>query len=130
MTDSVSKPFNTFLTKAIDEGLNILGDDNVKQAFFYQVEKRGLQRSEIPVKLKAFHRIMIDFFGDGAFILERRMARGLHDNLGIKFDEHAGWTLEEYSQYAKKASRPSLTRESEVTPRKQFSIKDAREPVE
>lgn len=90
MPSSGSTPFKSALSEAIDEGLLILGGEGVKQAFFYQVGKRGVQRSEIPVKLGMFHKILTDIFDSGALILERMIARVFTANweLSLKCTAH------------------------------------------
>jgi hypothetical protein len=100
MPDSGSPAFKSVLSEAIGEGLSILGGEDVKQAFFYQVGKRGVQRSEIPVKLGTFHKILTDIFDSGALILERMIAKSLYSQLGLEFEVHSAWSLEEYAKLA------------------------------
>jgi hypothetical protein len=86
----------------IDDGAEILGDEPVKRAFYFHVEKISkTKRQEIPSNLIAFHDALVELFGKGATILERRMARMLFEKLGLAFEARDGWTLNDYVKYAK-----------------------------
>lgn len=87
--------------RAIDEGAEILGDEPVKRAFYYHVEKRTrMKREEIPNNLGLFHKALIGLFDQGAEILERRMAKILFEKLGLEFDFYKGWTFADYVKRA------------------------------
>jgi hypothetical protein len=102
---TIRKNLDPQILRAIDCGLQILGEESVKRAFYYHVEKRSkMKRQEIPCNLDAFHKILIDLFGDGALILERRIARCLFDELNLEFEVNNGWHL---ADYVKKAQRLS-----------------------
>lgn len=93
------------ILRAIDCGLQILGEESVKRAFYYHVEKHStMKRQEIPSNLDAFHKILIYLFGDGALILERRMARCLYDELNLEFEVNNGWNLVDYVKKAQRLS--------------------------
>lgn len=87
--------------RAIDEGAEILGDEPVKRAFYYHVEKRiGMKREQIPDNLDLFHKALVGLFDQGAEILERRMAKILIEKLGLEFEAHEGWTFDDYVKRA------------------------------
>ncbi len=97
-----TKQFDSSVSRAVDKGLTILGDEKVKQAFYYHVEKRAhLKRDEIPSDLDAFHKALNDMFFEGAAILEKRMARELYDMLGLEFEANERWSLPDYAKHAK-----------------------------
>jgi hypothetical protein len=101
-----SSRFNALVLKAIDEGVEILGDSRVKQAFVYHVEKRlKIKREGIPNNLEAFHIALFDLFDKGAVILERRIARILYDQFGVEFVAHDGWSLLDYIKHAELQSK-------------------------
>jgi len=95
------KEFSQLVLEAVDEGLSILGDEPVKRAFYYHLEKRAnIKRSEIPEKLKAFHDALADLFFDGSVVLERRISRHLFGRLGLELPIHDGWTVADYVREA------------------------------
>lgn len=97
-----STEFNTDVSKAIDKGLEILGDASVKQAFYHHVGKKAkITREEIPTKLDAFCKALTDLFYEGALILERRIAQDLFDILDLDFVEKSNWNLSDYVNQAR-----------------------------
>jgi hypothetical protein len=93
--------FNALVSKAIDQGVEILSDAPVKRAFYYNIEKRlKTTRDGIPNNLQAFHKALLDLFDQGATILERRIARNIYCELGIEFVVHDGWSLEDYIKHS------------------------------
>jgi hypothetical protein len=87
---------NSLLLEAIDQGMELLGDRSVKHAFYHHIEKRGVRRDEIAEKLELFHRALIDLFGVGSRIIERRIARIFFQRLDSSFKEREEWTLIDY----------------------------------
>lgn len=97
-----SKRFSSTLLEAVDEGLLILGNENVRRATYYHIEKRhGVKREDIPDKLENFHKALEDLFGVGVKIIERRIARNIYDKLGLSFREDENWTLADYIKEAR-----------------------------
>ena len=79
----------------------MLGDDSLKRAFYYHVERSAhLEREEIPCNLKAFHAALTCLFFEGAAILERHIARTLFDRLGLEFEEKENWNISDYAKRA------------------------------
>ncbi len=99
----ISKQWQDILFKAIDRGLSILGDESVKRAFYYHMEKRTKMKPEdIPENLALFHRVLVELFFDGAPIIERRIARNLYEILEI---EPGALEDLDLTNYAKAAER-------------------------
>jgi len=81
------------LLDAVDDGLNVLGE-NVRHLIYYHVGKEfHVSREEIPERLEAFHEALDSIFGAGAKIIERSIARSLYIRFGLSFKEHEDWTL-------------------------------------
>ena len=97
--------FNTKVLKAIDRGLEVLGGEPVKRAFYYHIQKTvRIEREDIPSELKAFDEALADLFHEGAQILEIRIARELFEMLNLEFAENGGWTLSDYAMHAERCS--------------------------
>jgi len=101
MTYKSSKEFDELVLEAVDEGLSILGDESVKRAFYYHLEKRAkIKRNEIPRKLMGFHEALTNLFFDGSVILEKRISRHLFGRIGMELPIHDGWTIADYVREA------------------------------
>jgi hypothetical protein len=103
----VSEPagFREALLEAVDYGLLVLGEI-VRQAIYERIEKdHGIKRAEIPERLEAFHKALESVLGVSAKTVERLIARNLYQRLGLNFTPHPEWTLIEYVDHAKAASK-------------------------
>lgn len=95
--------FRKALLEATDSGLQVLGE-SVRYVIYHHVERNSsLRREEIPERLKDFHKALESLFGAGARVIERIVADRLYGKLGLKFEEHEGWTLVDYVNNAKRA---------------------------
>jgi len=100
LPESLQK-YRQAILEAVDDGLSILGDEPVKRAFYFQLEKRAkMTRKEIPNNLDVFHEVLVDMFYQGAIILERRMAREFYEMLNLQFEGNNGWSLYDYVKNA------------------------------
>jgi len=103
----VSEPaeFREALLEAVDYGLLVLGEI-VRQTIYERIEKdHGIKRAEIPERLEAFHKALESVLGVSAKTVERLLARNLYQRLGLNFTPHPEWTLIEYVDHAKAASK-------------------------
>jgi hypothetical protein len=103
----VSDPagFREALLEAVDYGLLVLGEI-VRQTIYERIEKdHGIKRAEIPERLEAFHKALESVLGVSAKTVERLLARNLYQRLGLNFTPHPEWTLIEYVDHAKAASK-------------------------
>jgi hypothetical protein len=104
LDSEVGERLNEPILRAVDDGLEILGSESAKTAFYYQVQKRAkIKREEIPFRLESFHRALVDLFGKGALILERIFARNLYDKLNLCFEKQDGWNIVDYVRQAEAA---------------------------
>jgi len=93
------------LLEAVDYGLMVLGEI-VRRAIYERVEKdHGLKRAEIPEQLELFHKALGSVLGVSAKTVERLIAKNLYQKLGLNFTPHPEWTLIEYVDHAKTASK-------------------------
>jgi len=103
----VSEPaeFREALLESVDYGLLVLGEI-VRQAIYERIEKdHGIKRAEIPERLEAFHKALGSVLGVSAKTVERLIARNLYQRLDLNFTPHPEWTLIEYVDHAKAASK-------------------------
>jgi len=101
-SSKLSKEFNQLVLEAVDEALSILGDEPVKRAFYYHLEKRAkIKCSEIPERLQEFHKALHQLFNGGACILERRISRNLYRRLGLELRANDGRNLADYVNEAR-----------------------------
>lgn len=100
-----TEEFHLVVSKAVDEGLLVLGA-SVKDSMYYYLEKnRQVRREEIPSKITAFHEALESLLGAGAKVLERLIAERLYSRLNLIFEERENWTLGDYVRYAQKAKK-------------------------
>ncbi len=91
------KAFRQNIQDAIDSALSILGGEPINRAFYDQLEKRwSVSHDQIPCKLEVFHEALVEMFGEGSQILERRICRMLYENLGLEYLVSEGKTLKNY----------------------------------
>ena len=97
--------FREALLEAVDYGLMVLGEI-VRQVIYERIEKdHGIKRAEIPERLEAFDKALESVLGVSAKTVERLLARNLYQRLGSNFTPHPEWTLIEYVDHAKAASK-------------------------
>lgn len=89
---------------AIDEGLLVLGE-SVRDSLYYHIGRSHVRREEIPSKIGSFHDALEDLLGAGAKVVERLVAERLCDRLRLDFVVHDDWTLVDYVDHAKRASK-------------------------
>ena len=93
--------FRQNLIEAVDHGLMVLGE-RVRQAIYDRIEKtHGLKREEIHEKLDIFHDALASALGVGAKPVERLIAKGLYQRLGLNFTPRDNWTIVDYVEHAK-----------------------------
>ncbi len=96
--------FREALLEAVDYGLTVLGEI-VRQGIYERIENdHGLRRAEIPERLEAFHKALVDVFGVSTKTVEKLIAKNLYQRLGLNFTPHPEWTLIEYVDHAKTTS--------------------------
>ena len=89
------------LLHAIDGGLAVPGEI-VRTAIYDRIERSyQLRREEIPDHLETFHKAFQDLLGASAKVMEKIIAKNLYTSLGLKFIEHATWTLVDYVNHAR-----------------------------
>ncbi len=97
MSPTVSKRSKGLALAAVGEGLAVLGDKSVIDAFYDCLQKKQkIMKDEIIYNLDAFHTFLEDLFGGGAKTIEKRIARSLYRKLGLPFVEQADWNLTQY----------------------------------
>lgn len=100
-----SERFDLIVSKAVDEGLLVLGA-SVKDSIYYHVEKnRQVKREEIPGRIATFHDALEGLLGAGAKVVEKLIAKHLYSRLRLTFEEREDWTLVDYIRYAQKAKK-------------------------
>ena len=91
------------LLEAVDQGLAVPGEI-VRIAIYERIERSyQVRREEIPEKLEIFHKALQDLLGAGAKVMEKIIAKNLYTSLGLKFIEHANWTLVDYVNHTKRS---------------------------
>lgn len=91
------------LLHAIDDGLAVPGKI-VRTAIYDRIERSyQLRREEIPDHLDTFHKAFQDLLGASAKVMEKIIAKNLYTSLGLKFTEHATWTLVDYVNHTKRS---------------------------
>lgn len=112
MANSDDKQISSSLIKSLDEALMILGDEDVVSSFYRFLEKRGIKKEDIPNNLDTFHLFLLDLFGDGTRVLEKRVAKNLYRHLRIAFEPNETWSLTDYLRHANQCiqSRKNWTR--------------------
>jgi hypothetical protein len=91
------------LLHAIDDGLAVPGEI-VRTAIYDRIERSyQLRREEIPDHLDTFHKAFQDLLGASAKVMEKIIAKNLYTSLGLKFTEHATWTLVDYVNHTKRS---------------------------
>ena len=104
--------FNEILLEAVDYGLMVLGE-KVRQAIYESLENRyELKRREIPERLDVFHQGLERMFGPSLKIVERLIAKNLYQKLGLNFTPRPDWTLIEYVNIARNASKSCQVQEN------------------
>ena len=94
-------PARETLLHAIDDGLGVPGEI-VRTAIYERIERSyQLRREEIPDHLETFHKAFQDLLGASAKVMEKIIAKNLYTSLGLKFIEHATWTLVDYVNHAR-----------------------------
>jgi len=101
----MSERFDLVVSKAVDEGLLVLGA-SVRHSIYYYVERnRQVKREEIPSRIAVFHEALEGLLGAGAVVIEKLIAKDLYSRLSLTFEEHEDWTLVDYARYAQKAKK-------------------------
>lgn len=91
------------LLQAVDEAL-LVPREIVRTAIYERIERSyQVKREEIPEKLETFHKALERLLGSGAKVMEKLIAKNLYTRLGLKFIEHANWTLVDYVNHAKRS---------------------------
>lgn len=87
---------NKALLEGVDAGLLVLGE-GVKPTIYFHVEKSyQVKREDIPDRLEAFHKALAGLLGQGAKIIEKKIAMEFYSRLGLDFVEHKNWTIIDY----------------------------------
>lgn len=98
----LSRPFNSTVLRAVDEGLAVLGE-SVRISIYYHIERSyGIRREEIPESLETFHQSLKGLLGQGGGIVQALVAKSLYGQLRLEFRGRPNWTLAEYVNCAKK----------------------------
>jgi hypothetical protein len=87
----LQRDFDDILRQAINETLSSLGE-KARNAIYENLEKINVQISEIPYKIEAFRRCLVETLGQDARSVEIDVVKRLFENIGIplqseEFDE-------------------------------------------
>ncbi len=83
----------------------VLGE-SVRNALHYHVERANqVKREEIPNRMEEFHEALGSLLGAGARVVEKLIAKNLYSRLGLAYEERENWTLMDYLNQARKATR-------------------------
>ena len=103
--ESAEEEFNRVVMEAVDEGLLVLGAI-VRDTIYHTVEKDyQIGYLDIIGRAEDFHKALERFFGPGARIIEKLIAKSLCSKLCIPLITSENWTLADYLYYAKRAPR-------------------------
>jgi hypothetical protein len=86
------KEFDVLLLKVIDEQLiGLFGEIGARYVYEYLVKRDCLKKEDIPKKIDVFAKALEDFFGSGAYVIQRLVLTNMHSQLGRALRENAGF---------------------------------------
>lgn len=96
--------FRNTLLKAVDEALSLLGESAKQSIYFHLKNSYGIEKNEIPEKIKEFEDALEDIFGFGSKILLIKIMEKLHQKIGgeIKMSNNIELHFTEYVKAAAK----------------------------
>jgi len=102
--------FNGLLLKVIDEQLtDLFGEIGAQLIYGYLANHYRLKKKDIPKKIDAFAKALEDYFGSGAYVIQRLVLTNMHSRLGRALRENCGFT-ESIAQLKKSLVREHLQR--------------------
>jgi hypothetical protein len=111
--------FEEILLNAIDEEFLSIGETCQKIAYFYLKNEYGINRQEIPSKIKEFSQAIEGMFKDGGKILEIRIMENLFRKMGhinqLLYNEE-NLDFSEYIEAAKASTYHEMGNEKVLIP--------------
>jgi hypothetical protein len=106
------------LCSAIDRAISDMFSMSVKESFYLHLrEDCGISREDIPYALETLSSAMKKAFGSEATVtIDRAAARNLYGHLGLRFDDHLGFTLSNYVNQAKEQVRSGAPNSTQTLP--------------
>jgi len=84
--------FDDLLLKIIDEQLrDLFGEIGAQLIYDYLVNRYHLKKKDIPKKIDVFAKALEDYFGSGAYVIQRLVLTNMHSQLGIALRKNRGF---------------------------------------
>lgn len=80
----------------------VLGEKPLKATFFSLERSFHIRREEIPARLEDFQNALAEFFGNGAPVITRAIARRLCTRLEIPYHERSDYDFRMYVEDCKR----------------------------
>jgi len=103
-TNAASPPVrrDELLMESIDESFAALLGQRVKNALYaYLVNRRALDRQDIPERLDDFHECMQETFGPAAVAIEKNILARFYSKLGLNFSGGTHYSFSDFVDVTK-----------------------------
>ena len=97
---ALSSELRESLLRSVDDAFLVPGKI-VRTALCECLERTyQIKREDIPEKLEDFHSALRELLGASCPVIERLIAKNIHNDLGLNFKRVDGWTLVDYVKHA------------------------------
>ena len=98
---TLSSEIRESLLCSVDDAFLVVGKI-VRAALYERLERTyQIKREDIPEMLEDLHSALQALLGASCPVIERLIAKNLHNHLGLNFKQVAGWTLADYVKHAR-----------------------------
>lgn len=80
---SGAREFNLKILRAIEKGLEPIGETATRSLYLYARRKHGLKRYEIPMKPSEFSHVIREVYGESAGGIERRIIQTIAEDFAL-----------------------------------------------
>jgi hypothetical protein len=95
--DKNKEKLNKVIVDTVDEELKkIFGETAALVIYGYLDNNLSLKREKIPEKIELFSQGLDEFFGSGAYMLEKTILTNLYSNFGFSYKEKKDYTFVDY----------------------------------
>jgi len=91
------KKLDKVIINTVDEELKrIFGQTATLIIYGYLENNLSLKREKIPEKIELFSQGLDNFFGSGAYMLQKTIITNLYSSFGFNYQEKKGYTFVDY----------------------------------
>ncbi|MFH0896671.1 MAG: MEDS domain-containing protein, partial [Candidatus Bathyarchaeota archaeon] len=79
--------FPEYYLESINDTLGCIFGEETRQTLLYHIETEyALSRSEIPVKLRDFFKVLESLLGTGGMLVDQAILKNLYNKIGLRYD--------------------------------------------